>query len=70
MTLFAPEKMRPSQGFWITWQQGHLFQGNKGIKIKNRGNRGGVHEGPTRCSDNISREIQNTLVDSCQTIYM
>ena len=30
--------LRPSQGFWGTGEQGHLFQGNKGLN--NEGNKG------------------------------
>ena len=26
--------MRPSQGFWGTWEKGYLFQGNRGTKAK------------------------------------
>ena len=36
---------KPSQGFWGTGKQHHLFQGNKGTKVKkkkirNQGNKG------------------------------
>ena len=32
--------MRPSQGFWGTGEQGHLFQGNGGTNANFEGNRG------------------------------
>ena len=32
--------LRPSKGFWGSGEQGHLFQGNRGIKSKFEGNRG------------------------------
>ena len=32
--------MRPSQGFWGTGEQGHLFQGNREQRLNFEGNRG------------------------------
>ena len=29
--------LRPSQGFWGPGEQGHFFQGNKGLKIRGTG---------------------------------
>ena len=33
-------KMKPSQGFWGTGEQGHLFKGNRGTKAKCCGEQG------------------------------
>ena len=37
-------KLRPSQGFWGTGEQGHLFQGNRGTKAKFLGNKDNIGE--------------------------
>ena len=31
--------MRPSHGFWRTGEQGHIFQGNNGLKMSGTGER-------------------------------
>ena len=40
--------MRPSQGFWGSGEQGHLFQGNKGTKSKYRLSFGEVDVAPAK----------------------
>ena len=32
--ILTSKVQRPSQGFWGTWETGHLFQGNRGTKAK------------------------------------
>ena len=40
MASIKAPSLRPSKGFWGTWEQGHLFQRNRGIKSNFEGKRG------------------------------